>query len=63
MSDESCFVRPMSSAYADVQGTEPEFTTWAYSFVGGEFKGEGTKLNNEYRIPWPHNIVLFGASG
>eukprot|EP01084_Bolivina_argentea_P267809 454711_1 len=31
--------RPMYSAYATVQGSEPEFTNWAQSSFGGEFKG------------------------
>ncbi len=41
-------LRPMYSAYAEVQGTEPKFTNWARQNGREEFKGSReTKPNDE----------------
>ncbi len=41
----SLLLRPMRSAYATTQGSEPEFTNWSQSLFGDLFKGEKTIIH------------------
>ncbi len=56
-------LRPMHSAYAKVQGTEPEFTNWARRMEDDEFKGSTEEM--KYRTLWlsNHNVVVFFREG